>query len=163
MGSNLLGRVVRTIINSFTFILLLIVAYVMWQGNPLLSLLLALAAVDQFEDVYYYVYRKRLFPPWLMPLDMIFEMIVIGIGLGMLIFSLIYYAYFETWFFRALLLLSIPIIYSATEDIIMWRQVPEAPSPPRVALATAVMHHVCPKKEVCEEKRFVRRKQQLHG
>jgi len=155
----LLGRVVRIIINSFTFILLLIIAYVMWQSNPLLSFLLALAAIDQFEDVYYYTYRRRLFPSWFMPLDMIFEMVVIGIGLGMLIFSLIYYAYFETWFFRALLFLSIPIIYSAVEDIVMWRQPPPEGSKPIEVSPKAVMHYVCPKKEeVREEKRFVRRK-----
>jgi len=150
-------RIVRIIINSFTFILLLVLAYVMWQGNPLLSFLLALAAIDQFEDVYYYTYRKRLFPSWLMPLDLVFEVVAVCIGLGMLIFSLIYYAYFETWFFKALLFLSIPIIYSAVEDIVMWRQPPPKASSP-VAPATAVMHYVCPEKEVCEEKRFVRRK-----
>jgi len=149
-------RVVRIIINSFTFVLLLIIAYVVWRSNPLLSFLLALVAIDQFEDVYYYVYRRRLFPEWFMPFDMIFEMVVVGIGLGMLVFSLIYYAYFETWFFRALLFLSIPIIYSAVEDIVMWRQAPPKSSP--VAPTTSVMHHVCPEKEVREEKRFVRRK-----
>jgi len=148
----LFGRIVRIIINSFTFVLLLIIAYVMWQSNPLLSFLLALAAVDQFEDVYFYVYRKRLFPDWFMPFDMIFEMAVIGIGLGLLIFALIYYVYFETWFFRALLVLSLPIIYSAVEDIIRWRQ------PPPEVRPKVMMHYVCPKEEVREEKRFVRRK-----
>jgi len=154
----LFARIVRIIINSFTFILLLIIAYVMWQSNPLFSFLLALAAIDQFEDVYYYVYRRRLFPPWFMPIDMIFEMVVVGIGLGMLIFSLIYYAYFETWFFRALLFLSIPIIYSAVEDIVLWRHLPPETSSPHVAPTTAVMHYVCAKEKVREKKRFVRRK-----
>jgi len=148
----LLFRVARIIINSFVFVLMLVLAYVMWQSNPLFSFLLALVAVDQFEDVVYYVYRRRLFPDWFMPIDMIFEMAVMGIGLGMLIFSLLYYAYFETWFFRALLFLSIPVIYSAVEDIILWRQ------PPVEAGLEAVKHYVCPKEEVCEEKRFVRRK-----
>ena len=153
------SRVVRVIINSFTFILLLIIAYVMWQSNPLLSFLLALAAIDQFEDVYYYVYRRRLFPDWFMPFDIIFEIVVIGIGLGMLLFSLIYYAYFETWFFRALLFLSIPIIYSAVEDIVLWRRYPPEVKSVEVS-PKVVAHYVCPKKEVREEEgfRFVRRK-----
>lgn len=155
----MLGRVVRIIINSFTFILLLIIAFVVWRSNPLLSFLLALAAIDQFEDVYYYTYRKRLFPSWFMPFDMFFEVVAIGIGLGMLVFSLIYYAYFETWFFRALLFLSIPIIYCAVEDIVMWRQPPPEGSKPEL-ISKAVMHHACPKEEVREEEgfRFVRRK-----
>ena len=145
----------RVIINSFTFILLLIIAYVMWQSNPLLSLILALTAIDQFEDVYFYVYRKRMFPDWFMPFDMLFETVALGIGLGILIFSLTYYMYFETWFFKALMFLSIPIIYSAVEDIVMWRRPPE--------LSPKVMgHYVCSKEEVCEEEgfRFVRRKKQ---
>lgn len=154
-------RVVRVIINSFAFILLVILAYIMWQCNPMLSFLLALAAIDQFEDVYYYTYRKRLFPFWFMPFDMIFETMLFVIGLGMMIFSVAYYVYFETWFFRALLPLSIMIMYSAVEDILMWRRTPpESFKPGITSLFTSLMvtHYVCQKKEVCEEKRFVRRR-----
>jgi len=151
-----LTRLVRIIVNSFTFVLLAILSYILWETNPAYSFLLALATVDQFEDVYYYTYRKRLFPDWFMPLDMIFEMTVVGIGVGMLIFSLIYYAYFETWFFRALMVLSFPVIYSAVEDIVLWKSPPETQT--RVAPTTAVMHYVRPKEKVCKEKRFVRRK-----
>jgi len=147
-------RALRVIVNSFTFILLLLLACVVWRSSPLLSLLLALAAVDQFEDVYFYTYGRRLLPSWLMPLDLVFEVVAAGVGLGMLVFSLAYYAYFETWFFRALLLLSIPVIYSAVEDVAMWLRSPREASP--VAPATAVMHRAW--KEVCEEERFVRRK-----
>jgi len=146
-----LFRVVRIIVNSFTFVLLLVIAYVMWQSNPLLSILLIFAAVDQFEDVYYYTYMKRLFPSWFMPIDIVLEMLVMGIGVGMLLFSIVYYAYFETWFFRALLLLSIPVIYSAIEDVVTWM----TPAP---VVSGMVMQYVCPREEVCEEKRFVRRK-----
>jgi len=117
-------RVARIIINSFAFILLVILAYVMWQSNPTFSILLALAAIDQFEDVYYYVYRKRLFPSWFMPIDVVFEVVLFVVGLGMLLFSITYYIYFETWFFRALLPLSIMVMYSSVEDILMWRQPP---------------------------------------
>jgi len=135
----------------------------MWQSNPTYSVVLALAAIDQFEDVYYYVYRKRLFPSWFMPFDMAFEMTLFGIGLGMFIFSVSYYVYFETWFFQALLPISLLIMYSAIEDILMWR-IPEAATEVKPEVKTLskpemVMHYVCPKeKEVCEEKRFVRRK-----
>ena len=157
---QLLFRLGRIIINSFALVLLIVLAYVMWQTNPSFSFILALAAVDQFEDVYYYVYKRRLFPNWFMPFDIIFEVILFGIGLGMLVFSISYYVYFETWFFRALLPLSIMIMYSSLEDIVLWRQpMPEPPSP-SVAPSTEVMHYVCPKEEVRKEKRFVRRKHQ---
>jgi len=151
-------RVVRIIVNSFTFVLLLIIAYIMWQSNPLFSILIALAAIDQFEDVYYYTYMKRLFPSWFMPIDIVLEMVIIGIGIGMLLFSIIYYAYFETWFFRAILLLSIPVIYSAVEDITTWITPPPVENP-KPTISGMVMQYVYPKEEgICEEKRFVRRK-----
>jgi len=156
-----LGRLFRIILNSFTFVLLLIVAYVVWGGNPVLSILLALAAIDQFEDVYYYTYRRRLFPDWFRPIDMIFEMFVVGVGLGMLVFSIMYYMYFETWFFKALLFLSIPVIYSAIEDMVLWRKYPSNPSSAKevVKELPEVLMYVCPKEaEVRQEKRFVRRK-----
>ena len=154
---QLLFRLARIIINSFALILLLILAYVMWQSNPSLSFLLVLAAVDQFEDVYYYVYRKRMFPEWFMPFDMFFEVVLFGIGIGMFLFSISYYVYFETWFFKALMPLAILIMYSSLEDIVLWRRpVPESSSP--VVPPTEVMHYVCPKEEIREEKRFVRRK-----
>jgi len=152
-----LFRVVRIIVNSFTFILLLVIAYVMWQSNPLFSILLILAAVDQFEDVYYYTYMKRLFPSWFMPIDMVLEMLVMGIGIGMLLFSIVYYVYFETWFFRALLLLSIPVIYSAIEDMATW-MTPAPVESSKPVVSGMVMQYVYPREEVREEKRFVRRK-----
>ena len=147
-----LVRLIRVVINSFALILLGILACVMWQSNPAYSFIFALAAVDQFEDVYYYVYRRRLFPEWFMPFDTVFEMVLFGVGLGMMLFSISYYIYFETWFFKALLPLSILIMYSAVEDILIWRM--PAGSRPRVPTPSTVMHYVCPKEKVREEKRF---------
>jgi len=152
-------RVVRVVINSFALILLGMLAYAFWSSNPAYSLLLAVAAIDQFEDVYYYVYRKRLFPDWFKPFDMVFEGVLFAIGLGMLFFSISYYVYFETWFFKALLPLSILIMYSAIEDIIIWST--PAPQPTQTQRFEMVMHYVRPKKEAVREEegfRFVRRK-----
>lgn len=147
-------RLFRVMINSFVFILLVVVAYVMWRSNPLLSVVLLLAAVDQFEDVYTYVYGRRLFPPWFMPFDFVFEMVVLGLGILLFVFSLIYYSYFETWFFRSLLILSIPIMYSAVEDIVLWYN----PTQPLLDRPKLVTGYVCQKEVVREEKKFVRRK-----
>jgi len=149
-------RLIRIIINSFALILLVILAYALWPSNPAYSFLLLLAAVDQFEDVYCYTYKKRLFPDWFMPFDIVFETILFGIGLGMLVFSISYYIYFETWFFKALLPISLLIMYSSLEDILLWRCPALTGSKTKPEM---VMAYVCPKeKEVREEKRFIRRK-----
>jgi len=145
------GRLLRIVVNSFALVLLLIMAAVTFQGNPALSLVLALAAIDQFEDVYTYVYNRRLFPEWFFPFDLLFEVVLFGVGLGMLVFSVVYYAYFETWFFRALIPLSLLIMYSSVEDVVMW--LGGLKTQP-----TTVMHYVCSKEEVREEKRFVKRR-----
>ncbi|RLG77828.1 MAG: hypothetical protein DRO12_01015 [Thermoprotei archaeon] len=145
-----LFRLLRIIINSFGLVLLLVLAFVLWKSNPALSVLLALAAVDQLEDVYYYVYMKRFFPEWFMPFDMLLESALFCVGLGMLVFSLVYHAYFETWFFKALIPLSILVMWSSVEDVMMWRK-------PEIKLGM-VTHYVCPKEKVRGEEKFVRRK-----
>ena len=144
-------RVIRVIINSFSFVLLLILAYVVWEGNPLLSVLFMLASIDQFEDVYYYVHRKRLFPSWFMPLDIIFEGVLAIVGFIMFFFSVIYYAYFETWFFKAVLFISLSMIYSAVEDIVMWRS---SFRPAKEMMSIGVYP-----KEIRKKKMFVKRKE----
>jgi len=159
-------RVLRVIINSFGFVAMCIVAYVVWQTNPWLSLLFALSAFDQFEDVYYYVYNKRLLPRWALPLDLLGEGVLIVFGLTMLVMSVAYYVYFSTWFFRAMLILSILIVWSSVEDVIVWVSAseesspqiqPTAPSP--APITSTVFGYVCKKEEVCEKKgRFVVRR-----
>jgi hypothetical protein len=158
-------RVFRVIINSFAFILTLIMAVVTFQYHPWLALVFLLASFDQFEDVYYYVYGKRLIPRSLMFFDIIFEGVMFMIGLAMLMLSVSYYAYFSTWFFRAMIFLSIMIMWSSVEDVIQWAspapatpsvQVPSTPSP---SMPVKVFVHVRAEKEVCEAQgRFVRRK-----
>jgi len=143
--------VIRVIINSFSFVLLLILAYVVWESNPLLSVLFMLASIDQFEDVYYYVHRKRLFPSWLMPLDIIFEGVLAIVGFIMFFFSVIYYAYFETWFFKAVLFISLSMIYSAVEDIVIWRS---SFRPAKEMMSIGVYP-----KEIRKKKIFIKRKE----
>ena len=153
-------RVFRVIINGFAFVMLAILGVVILQFNLPLGLLLLLSTIDQFEDVYYYVYGKRLMPRSLMPLDVVLELILAFVGLGMFIMSLIYSQYFPTWFFKALLPLSLLIVYSAVEDVFEWFK-PSITSPV-VAPTTplTVSHHVRLKEEVREEEgfRFIRRK-----
>jgi hypothetical protein len=148
-----LFRVLRVVVNSFALVVLAVLGVVTLQFNPLLALIFFLSAIDQFEDVYYYVYGKRLMPRYLMPLDIVFESILVLVGVGMFVLSLIYYYYFSTWFFRALLPLSLLIVYSAIEDVVEWFK-------PGVAGATKVTRGVHIGEEVREEEefRFIRRR-----
>jgi hypothetical protein len=152
--------VFRVIINSFAFVMLAILGVVTLQFSLLLGLLLLLSTIDQFEDVYYYVYGKRLMPRSLMPLDVFLELILAFVGVGMFILSLIYSQYFSTWFFKALLPLSLLIVYSAIEDIFEWFK--PGTTQPLVVPTTplTVTHYVCLKEEIREEEgfRFIRRK-----
>jgi len=111
---------IRIVINSFAGCLLLLLTAALYEYNALLAALLALAAVDQFEDVYFYAFGKRLIPDWLMPVDVLLEGVLIALGVGILLFSLFYYAYFHSWFFRLLMFLSVPIILSGVEDVLYW-------------------------------------------
>jgi len=159
-------RVIRVILNSFGFIAMAVAAYVTWQTAPWMSLLFALAALDQFEDVYYYVYGRRLMPRWMLPFDLVAEGVLFGFGLGMLILSAAYYAYFSTWFFRSMLVLSILIMWSSVEDIMGWlaptptQSPPTAVTPVPVTSVSSVVGYVRKKEAVREEEgfRFVARK-----
>jgi hypothetical protein len=147
LGIGLL-RVLRVIVNSFALVVLAVLGAVTLQFNPLLATLFFLSALDQFEDVYYYVYGKRLVPRRLMPLDIVLELILVLVGAGMFVLSLIYYYFFSTWFFRALLPLSILIVYSALEDIAEWFK------PGAVAGATKVVRGARLGEEIREEEEF---------
>lgn len=144
-------RLLRVIVNSFALVVLTVLGAVTLQFNPLLATLFFLSAIDQFEDVYYYVYGKRLVPRHLMPLDIVFESILVLVGVGMFVLSLIYYYFFSTWFFRALLPLSLLIVYSAIEDIAEWFK-------PGVAGAAKVTRGVGEEIREEEEFRFIRRR-----
>jgi len=119
-------RAIRVIINSIGFILLAVMTYVTWEVSPPLAIVFAMAAFDQFEDVYTYTYNKRLFPPWMRVPDVIFEMVMFGVGFALFLFAFSYYAYFQTWFFKALFPLSLMIMYSSVEDIFLWRSSEES-------------------------------------
>jgi len=113
-------NVLRVIVNSITFVVMLMLAYAFMNTNPLLALLLVLASFDQFEDVYYYTTGRRLLPKWFMPFDIVFEVMAILLGLAIFIFSLIYFTYFQTWFFKSMLFISAVMMFSAVEDIVIW-------------------------------------------
>jgi len=159
-----MSRVLRVIVNSFAFVLALVMSIVTLQYNPLLSILFLLASFDQFEDVYYYVYGKRLIPRSLMFLDIVFEGVMFMVGLAMLLLSVSYYAYFSTWLFRAMLFLSIMIMWSSVEDVLQWAaptvSAPVGAQPtPTSPMPAKVFAYVRAEKEVCEAQgRFVRRK-----
>jgi len=147
-------RAIRVFINSVCFLLSALMAYSVWEFSPPLAIVLALAPFDQFEDVYTYTYGRRLFPPWMRVPDMVFEMVMFGVGFSLFLFAFSYYAYFQTWFFKALLPLSIMVMYSSVEDIFSWKT-PEMESVPAHQGGMMVVR---PKEAVREKKVFVKRK-----
>lgn len=134
-------RVLRVVINSFAFVLCLLLAITTFEANPWLALLFLASSFDQLEDVYYYVYGRRLIPRALMPLDLVFEGVMFMVGLAMLMLSVSYYAYFSTWIFRGLLFLSIMILWSSVEDVIEWARTPKvATLPPLPSTPSPAVH-----------------------
>lgn len=111
-------RVFRAVANSLAFFFLVTAASAFLSSNPPLAILLFAAAFDQLKDVYRMVTGRRLFPESLRILDNIFEGIMLVFAFGMLLFSLMYYAYFQTWFFRVMLFVSILIIWSSIEELL---------------------------------------------
>ncbi|HID40759.1 MAG TPA: hypothetical protein EYP33_01230 [Pyrodictium sp.] len=134
------SRIFRIVVNSFAFVVLLILAFMCLKGNPPLAVLLFLSAFDQLEDVIYYTYGRRLIPDWAMPIDFVLEGALIATAVATITLCLFYFTYFHSFFFQALFIVSFVMLYSAMEDIMAWRE---------------AGHYVW---EVREEKRFVKRK-----
>ncbi|MGC8578141.1 MAG: hypothetical protein ACP5M7_09160 [Thermoproteota archaeon] len=138
-----LGKVLRVIFNSTAFVILLAIGLGLFDENPALALLVVASSLDQFEDVYYLTTGQRLIPKWFAPVDVLFEGIATGIGLGLLLFGIMYYSYFASYFFVAMIFVGIMVMLSSLEDIGYYFG------------GSEVMHAV----EVREkEKRFVKRK-----
>jgi len=112
-----LASVIRAIANSVAFVILIAVSLGLFNENPFLALLLVASSLDQFEDVYGIVTKKRLLPSWFAPVDILFEGIATGLGIGLLLFGLMYYSYFSSWFFVAMMFVGVMIIISSLEDM----------------------------------------------
>jgi hypothetical protein len=108
---------IRVVINSISFFILLALAYYLFQFNPYIGIIFALASIDQIEDVYRITTGRHPIPAYLAPFDIIFETILAITGLFMLILSVVYWYSFESWFFAILAVLSIAITLCAISDI----------------------------------------------
>ncbi|MGC9014887.1 MAG: hypothetical protein ACP5KW_10980 [Thermoproteota archaeon] len=112
-----LGKVLRVIFNSTAFVILLAIGLGLFDENPALALLVVASSLDQFEDVYYLTTGQRLIPKWFAPIDVLFEGVATGIGLGLLLFGIMYYSYFASYFFVAMIFVGIMVMLSSLEDI----------------------------------------------
>ncbi|HDH45049.1 MAG TPA: hypothetical protein ENG66_06645 [Thermococcus sp.] len=112
------GATLRVLLNSLAFFLLLVLGGYMIQYNPLWGAIVFFSALDQLEDVYFYVTKSRLIPSWFRPVDIILEGVLAIVGVSMFVFGLIYWYSFGGWFFLLWLVVSAMIAWSATEDII---------------------------------------------
>lgn len=110
-------RILRIVVNSIAFFLLILSGCLVFETNTLLALLMFIASIDQLEDVYTYTYNRRLFPKAFIVFDLVLEGILVVAGGMMLIYGFLYYQYFHTYFFIILLFLGLMIIESALEDL----------------------------------------------
>jgi hypothetical protein len=109
--------VLRVIGNSLAFLLSIILAIWFFKTNPLISFFFIISAFDNYEDVYEVVTRKRLIPYYLIPIDIIIEVVMLLFGMYVLMLGYMYYVYFETPFAIFLLVSGISIVISSTKDI----------------------------------------------
>ncbi|MEM1554589.1 MAG: hypothetical protein QXU09_02110 [Thermoproteota archaeon] len=115
-----MNRVIRVILNSTAFVLICIVGVLLLESSPNLGLLILLSSIDQLEDVYTYIYNRRLFPKSFFIIDIFFEILSIIVGAWMMLLGIMYYPFFHTLFFLLMIVLGALIIESAIEDILSY-------------------------------------------
>jgi len=118
MSDDGFGTTLRVLMNSLAFFLLLLLGGYMINYNLIWGVVIFLSAFDQLEDVYFYVTKSRLIPTWFRPIDMVLEGILALVGGSMLLFGLVYWYSFDSWFFLLWTAVSAMIAWSAVEDII---------------------------------------------
>ncbi|RLI87909.1 MAG: hypothetical protein DRP01_00820 [Archaeoglobales archaeon] len=116
-------RIVRIVLNSFCFLLLIFIGVYFIPYNPLLAIFFFLAAFDQLEDVIYYTTKKSIIPPELFVIDFFFEIAMALIGLSLIYFGFVYFGKFFHEVFVLTSFLGMLIVYTSIEDIyIMLRE-----------------------------------------
>lgn len=112
---------IRVVVNSTAFLLLLLTALAVLPFFWPASLLLVLAALDQLEDVYKEVTKKRLLPKWLKPVDIFFELVLAFFGVMLAAFAAFYaHLFVHSYLLWGLSLLGAVIAISAVADIAEW-------------------------------------------
>ncbi len=112
------GTTLRVLMDSIAFLLLLILGGYMFSYNPIFGFLILFSALDQFEDVYFYTAKRRLFPAWFVPVDIVLEGILAVVGVSMFLFGLIYWYSFDSVFFAIWTVVSLMIAITSVEDIV---------------------------------------------
>lgn len=111
----------RIVINSTAFVLLLLAALFVYPLYWPASILFVLSAFDQLEDVYYAVRKKRLLPRWLKPIDIFFEVVLALFGVIIAVASFYYAPLFvHSYMLWGLAVLGAIISISAISDIAEW-------------------------------------------
>lgn len=105
-------------INLFIGVLLVILSAAWLRVSPLISILLLIAAFDQFEDVYYLSTGKSIFPRILSGLDVGAELVQFILGIAIIFFGLSYVGKIEYAFLPYLTVaLGLMIAFSSAYDI----------------------------------------------
>ncbi|RLE42810.1 hypothetical protein DRJ19_03470 [Candidatus Woesearchaeota archaeon] len=104
MQYGLYYRALRTIINSFTCWFLAFAAVTIFPISPIFSVILGIAAIDAFLDVLmvlgFKIKESEVFV--LRAFNQFTEGVALFVGLVLAIYGFMYFKYFESWFFQAL-------------------------------------------------------------
>lgn len=111
-------KAILAAINLFIGVLLVILSAAWLRISPLISILLLIAAFDQFEDVYYLSTGKSIFPKILSGLDVGAELVQFILSIAIIFFGLSYIGKIEYAFLPYLTVaLGLMIAFSSAYDI----------------------------------------------
>jgi len=115
-------RTLRIMLNSISFFICLYLAFT--SNDPIFIATMLLASFDQFEDVLFYAYGIRIIPKSLKWLDIFFEAVMVVLGFFIFLISLTYIPLFPIPFWYLTMFISIMIMYTSIEDIVIYMKTP---------------------------------------
>lgn len=116
----MVARTFHVIMDSFAFMTLLILSFFLMNINPYFAIFVLLACIDQFDDVYYAIHGRHIYPSGLAfkVFNTIFESVALLVGFGMFALAMIYTYMFPVPFFWILVVLGAALTASSLRDLI---------------------------------------------
>lgn len=107
--------------DGFAFWMLLLCFAFFLPINPVFAILCLLSAFDQFDDVYYDIYGRHLYPSKAIYefCNIILELVCLLVAIGLEVFTSIYFFYFPTPFWLVAHVLAFCLVWSSVRDLFM--------------------------------------------
>ncbi len=105
--------------DGFAFWMLLLTFALLLPVNPIFAILCLLSSFDQFDDVYYDIYRRHIYPSRLIfeICNILLELVCLLVAVGLEVFTSIYFIYFPTPFWLVAHLLAFCLVWSSVRDL----------------------------------------------